>query len=170
MDPTESRENPPEIEPRPARRFQLPGEYYSSPVTAKPLFPKWVPIGCGAVALAFIIILFIGGSLFSTGGFNNLLEFTLVRSQGEVDRMFASDVKPEQRAAFDTEMARLRANIKAGKVKLASLQPLLNSLQDAMSDKLVNASETEQMLAQARTLNVQADKVQSKAKASQAVP
>lgn len=141
-------------------RSQRPAEYYSSPVTARPLFPKWVPLGCGTVSLLFILLLFLGGSLVSNGGIAKFLDFSFAQMQGEVDRMFASDVTPDQRKAFDAETNRLRANIKAQKVQLKNLQPLLDSMKDAISDKLVNAAETNEMMKLMRAANAEAERPQ----------
>ena len=142
----------------PTRSFPLPAEYYSTPVASKPLVASWVPFGCGGAALFFLVMLFIGGSVVSSGGITSLLDFTFNQMDSEIERMFASDVPAAQRAAFAAEMKITRANIRDGKTDFKSLQPLVQTMQEAVSDKLVNAAETEQLMRDMRKANADAAK------------
>jgi hypothetical protein len=144
--------------------FQLPAEYYAAPVVAKPLVPSWVPFGCGGAALLFLVVLFAGATMISSGAISGLLDFTFNTMEGEIARMFASDVSPAQRAAFTKEMQATRANIRNGRSDLRLLQPLIATIQEAVSDKLVNASETEQMMSEMQKANAEAAKPRPKKK------
>jgi len=151
---------PPETPAKPS--FQLPAEYYSTPVSAKPLVASWVPFGCGGAALFFLVILFVGGTLISGDTLSGLFDFTFSQMQPEIERTFASDVSPAQRAAFAAEMNTTRANIRAKKIDFRSMQPLMETMKDAMSDKLVNAAETEQLMREMRKANAEAAKPRPK--------
>ena len=73
--------------------------------------------------------------------------------QGEIDKMFTPDVKPPQKAAFDAEMKTMRASIRANRLSLDRLQPLLRSMRDASSDEHVTAAETEQLTREIHEIN-----------------
>jgi hypothetical protein len=144
--------------------FPLPAQYYSTPVSRKPLVASWVPFGCGGAALFFLVILFAGGSMMSGGGVSNLMDFMFDRMDEEIARMFASDVSPAQRDAFAAEMDTMRANIRNQKADFRLLQPIVKSMQEAISDKLVNASETDQLMREMRQVNAAAAKARPKKK------
>jgi hypothetical protein len=147
--PTEPPQPPPA--PRPGLGFRLPADYYTSPVTeVKPLFPRWVPIGCGSAALLFLIVLFIGGAFISRGGLGWFMDFSLQQIQNEAPPMYGSDATPQQRKAFDDEMNRLRAGVREGRVSMPKLQPVLEGLQDAISDKLLRGEELDKLVKQMR--------------------
>jgi hypothetical protein len=62
-------------------------------------------------------------------------------------------------------METTRANIRNGKSDLRLLQPLISTIQEAVSDKLVNAAETEQMMREMQKANAEAAKPRPKKKA-----
>jgi hypothetical protein len=157
-----SPEPPPPAAPQ--SKFQLPAEYYAAPVEAKPLVASWVPFGCGGAALVFLVILFAGASFVSSGAISGFLDFTFGTMESEITRMFAADVTPAQRAAFKTEMTTMRENIRGGKTDIRLLQPLITTIQEATSDKLVNAAETDQMMREMQKANAEAKKPRPKKK------
>ena len=149
-------ETPP---PTPARlSFPLPGDYYSAPVEARPLVASWVPFGCGGAALLFLVVLFVGGSFVSSGGIAGMIDFAFGTLESEVERMFAADVTPAQRAAFASEMKTTRENIRTQKIGLKDVEPLMTVLKDASEDKLVNAAETGELMTALRKANAEAAK------------
>jgi hypothetical protein len=136
----------------------MPADYYSSPVDARPLVASWVPFGCGTAALLFLVALFAGGAVVANGGISRILDFSLEKMSSEVERMFASDVTPAQRSAFVAEMTTTRANVRSGKADFKLLQPVVTAISEASSDKLVNASETQQIMTALQAVNAAAAK------------
>jgi len=148
-------EPPPPAAPRPALGFRLPADYYSSPVSeVKPLFPRWVPLGCGSAAAVVLVILFVGGAFISRGGLGWVMDFSLQQIQNEAAPMYGSDATPAQRKAFDEELSRLRAGVRTGRVPVTKLQPVLEGLQEAISDKLLKGEELERLTKQMRQAEI----------------
>lgn len=147
--PIESHETPESLPP-PSR---WPGEYYASPVTSRrPLFPRWVPFGCGAAAILALTILFIGGAIAGSGGAGMIFEMMFGAMQDEVDGMFTKDVQPAQKAAFDQEMKALRDRMKGPGVPLDRLQPLLRTIREASSDGHVTPQEADTLTSAVRAV------------------
>ena len=95
----------PGASPPPSLPFRRPADYYATPVgDAKPLFPRWVPYGCGIASIVLIVIVFAGGYFAVHGGMGQLLAFMFGSMHDEVARMFTKDVSPAQKAAFEQEM------------------------------------------------------------------
>ena len=149
----------PEVPPGPEQHstslpFQRPADYYSTPVgDVRPLFPRWVPFGCGTASIIVLLLVFALGAAVSTGALGELLDLMFGSMQGEIDKMFTPDVKPQQKAAFDAEMKTMRASIRANRLSLDRLQPLLRSMRDASSDEHVTAAETEQLTREIHEIN-----------------
>src|SRR5436305_11572961 len=96
-----SSEPPTSIQTLPFRR---PADYYSSPVgEARPLFPKWVPYGCGTAAIVCLLVVFALGVAVSRGMLGPMFELVFATTQGEIDKMFTRDVTPSDRQMFDAE-------------------------------------------------------------------
>lgn len=136
---------PPPAEPL---HFVLPAEYYDSPQTTR-LFPRWLPIGCGTVALVFLLVFFAAGALISGGGGGALLDGLFGKLQTEIDGQFTKDVTAAQRKAFDAEMNGVRARIRSSKMKLEKLQPLVRAIQSASEDGHVTPDEANKLTAAA---------------------
>jgi hypothetical protein len=140
--------------PLPSLPFRRPADYYSSPVgDARPLFPKWVPYGCGSAAIVVLIIVFGLGIAVSRGGMGELFDLMLATMQSETDKMFTGDVKPADKAAFDAEMKAMRESVRHNRVSMERLQPLLRTLRDVTSDERVTPAETQQLTNEIRELN-----------------
>jgi hypothetical protein len=134
--------------------FRRPADYYSSPVgDQKPLFPKWVPYGCGSAAIVLLVVVFLAGVFAARGGMGQLLDLMFGSMQGEIDRMFTKDVLPPQKAAFDREMKALRDRVRQNRLPIDRLQPLLRDLRDAVSDERVTPAEAEQLTKEMHALN-----------------
>src|SRR5437763_12118625 len=89
--------------------FRRPADYYSTPIgDAKPLFPRWVPYGCGTAAIVFLIVVCAGGFFAVHGGMGQLLDMMFGSMQTEIDKMFTKEVSPAQKAAFEREMKTMR--------------------------------------------------------------
>src|SRR5579884_1621991 len=78
--------------------FRRPADYYSSPVgEKKPLFPRWVPFGCGSAAIVLLVVVFLAGIFAAHGGMGQLLDLMFGQMQGDIDKMFTKDVQPAQK-------------------------------------------------------------------------
>src|SRR3954452_18827897 len=155
---TENFEAPPAVpEPsrEPARRsFPLPAEYYSSPPgDRRALVPEWVPFGCGGLAVAVLLVVFTAGYIASHGGAVRLMQWLVSRSRTDLATMFAKDVTPTQKQAFDAEMTKLEKNIAAKRVGLEAMQPFLRDMRDFMLDQSVTAGETQKLIVDLETVN-----------------
>lgn len=155
---SESTFTPPDSqEPRPASpSFRLPADYYATPVDARPLFPRWVPIGCGIAAAVFIAVLFIGGAVVSHGGMGRGMDFVLGMMQDEMSGMYAADVPPVSRKALESELESLRANIRTERVKVSNLDPVMTTLREAISDRKLTNAEVEDLRKKIRAANTPA--------------
>jgi hypothetical protein len=142
--------------PEPSRSFRVPAEYYSTPVTARPLFPRWVPIGCGIAAALIIAILFLGGVIASRGGVGRVMDFLLARMETEMTGMYAADVPPESRKALESELDSLRQNIRTDRVSVAKLDPVMAAVREAIADQKLTNAEVEQVRKKIREANAPA--------------
>jgi hypothetical protein len=131
--------------PPPSLPFRLPADYYSAPVDVRPLFPKWVPLGCGIAAATFIAVMFVGGALVSHGGVGRVMDFFLGMLQGEMTGYYSADVKPESRKALESELSSLRANIRAERVPVGNLDPVMSTLRAATADKKITNAEVDEL-------------------------
>lgn len=135
--------NPPSAPPR---SFRLPCAYYSAPLSeVRPIFPSWVPIGCGIASAAVLVVLFAGGAMLTGSRLASLMDFVLGTSLGEVRGMYTPDVTAAQKERFDAEVNRLREALRADKVSLQNLQPFLKTMQAAIADKKVTSEEVDRL-------------------------
>lgn len=134
--------------------FRRPADYYAAPLSeVRPIFPRWVPLGCGALSLAAVIALFAAGAIAGSGKGGSLFATLFGAMSDEIHGMFAKDVTPVQKAAFEVEMKSLRKNLGDGKISIDQLQPLLNAIRDASADSSVSAGEAERLTRAARDVN-----------------
>lgn len=138
----------------PARRFQWPAEYYSGP-TPNAVFPRWVPFGCGAASVLMLAILVAGGVWLSSGGLTDLMDWVVGMTMGEVRGMYTSSVTPPQRQLVDAEVERVRKDLRANRISVAKLDPLLRALRDAASDSKVDPDEAQTIVAEAHAIRPQ---------------
>ena len=149
MDEITSSNPPPESLP-----FRRPADYYSTPIAdVKPLFPRWVPFGCGTAAIVLLVIVFVGGMVAARGGMGQLFDMMFGSMQGEIDKMFTKDVTPAQRAAFDGEMKTMRDTVRHNRLPIDRLQPLLKTMRDVTSDEHVTPAEADQLTKEMHAIN-----------------
>jgi hypothetical protein len=149
LDEITSSNPPPESLP-----FRRPADYYSTPIAdVKPLFPRWVPFGCGTAAIVLLVIVFIGGMVAARGGMGQLFDMMFGSMQGEIDKMFTKDVSPAQRAAFDGEMKTMRDTVRQNRLPIDRLQPLLRTMRDVTSDEHVTPAEADQLTKEMHAIN-----------------
>ncbi|HEX3579542.1 MAG TPA: hypothetical protein VHY33_13340 [Thermoanaerobaculia bacterium] len=132
--------------------FRRPADYYATPgSTLRPLFPKWVPAGCGWASLVFIVLLFVAGSLAPKSG--SALEWLFAKIETDMTPHFTKAVTPAQKAAFAAEMKTLRASAKAGKLKLDKTQAFLKLATEVDSDEKIDPAEADKLIAAVRDVN-----------------
>ncbi|HEY2094281.1 MAG TPA: hypothetical protein VGJ81_20625 [Thermoanaerobaculia bacterium] len=127
--------------------FTLPADYYASPVTARPLFPSWVPIGCGLASAILLAIAFVGGALVMSMGVGKMMAYVIDSSHGELKAMYGKDVSPAKRAQVDAALDGISHDLAADKLAYAKLEPLLTAMRDTMDDKKITNAEADQLLA-----------------------
>jgi hypothetical protein len=141
----------PEARPLPFRR---PADYYAAPLSdVRPLFPRWVPLGCGAASLVVILVLFGAGAVAGSGKGGSIFAWLFATMEDEIHGTFTKDVTPAQKTAFDAEMKTLRGNLAAGKVSIDHLQPLLRAIRDASIDSKVTPDEAANLTKAAHDVN-----------------
>ena len=140
--------------PNEALPFRRPADYYSSPVEdVKPIFPRWVPFGCGSVSIVLLIVLVIGAAMASSGAFGEMFDLVFASMQGEVDKMMGRDVKAADKATFDSEMKTMRDAIRTKRLSVDRVQPLLRSIREVSADERVTAEEVKRLTRELREIN-----------------
>lgn len=130
----------------PPRAFRLPADYYSTPPSeVRPLFPKWVPLGCGTASAVVLVLLFAGGAIVTGPRLAQFMDFVVGSSLGELKGMYAKDVTAGDKARFDGEVKQLREKLRAGKVSMQNFQPFLKLMQSVIVDKKVSHEEVDRL-------------------------
>ena len=142
----------------PVSPFRRPADYYSSVDTLNPIFPRWVPFGCGTASIVVILAMLVVAAGVSSGAFSGLFEFVFASMEGEIVKMTAADVKPDQKKAFQAEMKTMRESIRGGRLSMESLQPLMKSIREVSVDEKVTGAELERITREVRTINAQPKK------------
>jgi hypothetical protein len=136
--------------------FRRPADYYSAPVPPggeKRGCPKWIPIGCGLGGCLVLIVLFVGGAIAVRDGSGRISRWFIDRLQKETISLVAADVPPEDRAALEREFATFRANLTAKKTSFVEMQPLLQTINDAIGDRKVTADEARSITRDLKSIN-----------------
>jgi hypothetical protein len=142
----------PPAPPPPALPFRRPADYYAGVGPGlRPLFPHWVPAGCGWAALAFVVLLFIAGAIAPRSG--SVLDMLFGKIGDDIVSHFQRDVTPVQKAAFATEMKTLRASAAAGKLKLDRTQSFLRLATEVDGDEKIDHAEADKLIASVREVN-----------------
>ena len=133
--------------PTPATRsFRLPADYYSAPLSeVRPIFPRWVPYGCGIAAALFLGLLFLAGAMLSGPALHQAFDFVIGMTISELRPMIATEIPAEQREAFEREVKTLREGLRGNRVQLARMQPFLQAMQKAVADNRVTPEELKQL-------------------------
>lgn len=135
----------------PPRGFRFPAAYYTAPLSeVRPLFPKWVPIGCGTASAVMLVLLFAGGALMTGSRLAQVMDFVLGTSLGELRAMYAADITAANKQRFDSEVKGLRDGLRNDRVSVQNLQPFLKAMNTAMADKKVTPGELDRLAASAR--------------------
>jgi len=132
--------------------FLRPADYYSTAGTnLRPLFPRWVPVGCGWASLVFVIALFAAGAFAPRSG--SVLDWLFGKIQSDISTHFSPDVTPDQRAVFNSEMKTLRASANAGKLKLDKTESFLRLATEVDGDEKVDHAEADKLIRALQDVN-----------------
>lgn len=151
--PTPNFDDPAPAEVADRAKFQMPSDYYSTPVTRPRVVPRGLVLGCGGAALAFLILMFAAGAWVSSGGFREAFDFVLSMTFSEVGRYYSADVTPQQRETLNAELEKVRKNVRDGRLSVPKLEPLLNEIRDTSDDKLLKPDEVERLTGIARRVS-----------------
>jgi hypothetical protein len=155
--PNESQAPAPALEPPPAPApnplpFQRPADYYSeSESRLRPLFPRWVPIGCGWLSLVFVVLLFAAGAFAPRSG--AILDWVFGKLEDDLFHSFSNDVTAVQKRDFFTEMQTMRTAARNGKLKLESTQKFLKVATEVDGDDKVDHAEADKLIVAVREVN-----------------
>ena len=138
----------------PSLPFRRPADYYAAPLSdVRPIFPRWVPFGCGTASLIVIAVLFGVGVLAGSGKGGSIFATLFGTMQDEIHGMFTKEVTAADKSLFDAEMKTLRGNLAKGKVSIDRLQPLLRAIRDASIDSKITPEEAKKLTAAAHQVN-----------------
>jgi len=126
-----------------------PADYYSS-ASPERVLPPWASYGCGAASVLALILVFAGGAFLSHGGFVQLMDMVFGMTMGEIRGMYATDVTAAQKQSLENEIETLRRNLRAEKIPVQRLNPLLQTMRRTMSDEKLHGPEVEELTAAAR--------------------
>jgi hypothetical protein len=135
--------------------YQRPADYYAAPPAPaqKSGCAKWGLLGCGLGGCLVVVLLLVAGGLVMRGGMGRIVEFALSRLDREALGMMSSEVTPEQRAEFTSQVTQLRANLGAKRVELVHVQPILQELRDATRDNVLSPDEVRDLTETMRDIN-----------------
>jgi len=132
--------------------FRGPADYYAAPAKdLRPLFPRWVPIGCGWASVAFVILLFAAGALAPKSG--SALDWLFGKINDDITAHLQRDVTPAQKAALAAEMKTLRASANAGRLKLEKTQSFLKLVTEVDGDEKIDHADADKLIAAMRDVN-----------------
>jgi hypothetical protein len=137
------------------RGFVWPAEYYSTAAPA-PVIPSGVAYGCGGASVLVLLVIFIGGALVSGNGLSGFMDMALGMSLGEMRGMYTAEVTPARKQSLEAEIEKMRAALRSGKVSLVKLQPFMQNLQGAISDRKLTAQEAALLEDSARKISATA--------------
>jgi hypothetical protein len=128
------------------RSFRWPADYYAAPLAeVRPVFPKWVPYGCGTAAVAFFLLLIGAGIALSGERLKGFLDLMIGMTLGQMKPMYQPDITEMQKAAFDREVEAMREKLRTSKISVQHVQPFFQQMQKAVGDEKVTADELEKL-------------------------
>src|SRR4051812_34585553 len=132
--------------------FRRPADYYAAPEKElRPIFPRWVPFGCGWAAVVFVVALFAAGALAPRSG--SVFGWLFGKVGDDIPPHFQRDVTPVQKAEFAAEIKNLRAAANAGKLKLDKTQSFLKLVTEVDGDEKIDHAEADKLIAALRDVN-----------------
>jgi len=141
------------VPPVPAK-LRLPADYYDAPASeVKPVFPKWVPMGCGTAAAVFLLVGFIGGALIMHKGLGSIMAIALDMEVSKLPPLMTKDVPSAQRDALKSELAQLSKNVESDKTSVVRLQPVLEAIKDSSEDGKLSPADVTRLTKLAHEAN-----------------
>jgi hypothetical protein len=144
-----------DLKPAPASHplpFQRPADYYSDSETRlRPLFPRWVPLGCGWISLVFVVLLFAAGAFAPRSG--AILDWVFGKLEEDLVHSFSADVTAAQKKDFAAEMETMRSAARSGRLKLDSTQKFLKLATEVDGDDKVDHAEADKLIGAVREVN-----------------
>jgi len=132
--------------------FRRPADYYAAQgKELRPLFPRWVPIGCGWAAVALVVVLFAAGALAPKSG--SVLDWLFGKINEDITSHLQRDVTAAQKAALAAEMKTLRASANAGRLKLEKTQSFLTLVTEVAGDEKMDHADDDKLIAAMRDVN-----------------
>ncbi len=132
--------------------FRRPADYYAAPERdLRPLFPRWIPAGCGWASIAFVILLFAAGAFAPRSG--SILDKLFGKIGDDIVSHFGRDVTLVQKAEFAAEMKTLRDAASKGKLKLDKTQSFLKLATEVDADEKIDHAEADKLIAAVRDVN-----------------
>ena len=133
---------------------RLPADYYAtSTAEVQPIFPRWVPLGCGTAAAVFLLLGFAGGAIIMHTGLGKMFAIVLDMSAAELPPLLAKDVTPVQKQTLNQELSQLSRNLEAEKTSLARVEPVLTAMKESMADKKITPQEVDKIVKVAHDAN-----------------
>jgi len=86
----------------------------------------------------------------ASGGIVDLMDLVFGMSMGEVRGMYASTVTSDQKKELEDAVETLRGNLRGGKVPVAALDPVLQTMRKGIADKKMDPAEVQALAAAAR--------------------
>jgi hypothetical protein len=138
------------------RPYLRPADYYST-ATPQAILPLWARYGCGALSLFILILVFVGGAIFSTGGgLTQFMDFAFGMTMGEVRGMYQPAVTDAQKKALEAEIETLREHLRTERISVASINPVLQTINRAIGDEKLQPAEVDAIIGAARKANASA--------------
>jgi predicted double-glycine peptidase len=113
------------------------------------VLPRGVTFGCGAAALAALILVFAGGAFMASGGIVQLMDLTFGMSMGELRGMYQPDVTDAQKKELEGAIESLREGVRTERVPVSRLDPVLQTMRKGISDQKMTAAEVKALTAAA---------------------
>jgi preprotein translocase subunit SecD len=117
------------------------------------VLPRGVTFGCAAASIVVLIVVVAGGAWLASGGMVDFMDLAFGMSLGEMRGMYTPQVTAAQKKELEQMIESLRANVRARKVPLGQLQPVLQTLQRGIRDKKMDPGEVYALTAAARQAN-----------------
>ena len=134
--------------------YRLPADYYAAPASeVRPIFPRWVPLGCGLASAIFLIVGFAGGAIVMHTGLGKVMAIVLDLSANDLPPLMAKDVTAAQKQALNQELSQLSKNLESDKTSVARLEPVLTAMKESMADKKITPPEVDRITKAAHEAN-----------------
>jgi hypothetical protein len=139
-----------------ALAFPRPADYYST-ATPQAILPLWARYGCGALSLVILAVVFAVGVYLSSGsGLAQFIDFGLGMNMGELRGMYQPTVTEAQKQALEDEINKMREHLRAERVSVGSINPVLQKMTRAMGDEKLVPKEVDELIAATRAVNARA--------------